>query len=49
MSFQRIPGDNFYKIKILFFEDLNQLHYVYVAESLIKEDKELLELKVIDE
>jgi rod shape-determining protein MreC len=49
ISFQRIPGDNFYKIKILFFEDLNQLHYVYVAESLIKEDKELLELKVIDD
>ena len=49
ISFQRIPGDNFYKIKILFFEDLNQLHYVYVAESIIKKEKELLELKVKDE
>ena len=49
MSFQRIPGDNFYKIKILFFEDLNQLHYVYVAESLIKKEKELFELKAIDD
>ena len=43
-SFQEIPGDNFYKIKIHFFEDMNRLHYVYIAESLIKQEKELLEL-----
>ena len=49
ISFQRIPGDNFYKIKILFFEDLNQLRYVYVAESIIKKEKELLELQVKDD
>ena len=49
ISFQRIPGDNFYKMRIQFFEDLNQLHYVYVAESLIKQEKELLELNAKDD
>lgn len=44
-SFQKIPGDNFYKIKMKFFEDLNRVYYVYVAESLIKKEKELLEKK----
>ncbi len=48
-SFQEIPGDNFYKIKIHFFEDMNRLHYVYIAESLIKQEKELLELNVEDD
>lgn len=42
-SFEKIPGDNFFKINIQFFQDLNQLHYVYIAESLIKNEKELLE------
>ena len=49
ISFQKIPGDNFYKIKIRFFEDLNRLHYVYVTESIIKEEKESLELKAKDD
>ncbi|MBC8266003.1 MAG: rod shape-determining protein MreC [Flavobacteriales bacterium] len=49
ISFQKIPGDNFYKIRIQFFEDLNRLHYVYVAESLIKQEKELLELNAKDD
>ena len=49
ISFQQIPGDNFYKIKIRFFEDLNRLHYVYVTESIIKEEKESLELKAKDD
>jgi rod shape-determining protein MreC len=49
ISFQKIPGDNYYKIKILFFEDLNKLLYVYVAESIIKEEKELLDLNVEDD
>ena len=48
-SFQEIPGDNFYKIKIDFFEDMNRLHYVYIAESLIKQEKELLELNAEDD
>jgi len=49
ISFQKIPGDNFYKIQIQFFEDLNRIHYVYVAESLIKDEKELLELNAKDD
>ena len=49
ISFQKIPGNNFYKMRIQFFEDLNRLHYVYVAESLIKPEKELLELKAKDD
>ena len=49
ISFQKIPGDNFYKIKIQFFEDLNRLHYVNVAESLIRQEKELLELNAKDD
>jgi len=49
ISFQKIPGGNFYKIKIRFFEDLNRLHYVYVTESIIKEEKESLELKAKDD
>ncbi len=49
ISFQKIPGENFYKIKIQFFEDLNRIHYVYVAESLIKQEKELLELNAKDD
>ena len=49
ISFQRIPGDNFYKMRIQFFKDLNRLHYVYVAESLIKQEKELLELNAKDD
>ncbi len=46
ISFEKIPGNNFYKIKIQFFEDFNKVHYVYVAESIIKEEKELLELNI---
>ena len=49
ISFQKIPGENFYKIKILFFEDLNRIHYVYVAESLMRQEKELLELNAKDD
>ena len=43
-DFKEIKGENFYKIKIHFFEDMNRLHYVYITESLIKKEKELLEL-----
>jgi len=43
IAFDKIPGDNFYQINIQFFEDLNKITYVYITESLIKEEKELLE------
>ncbi len=43
ISFEKIPGDNFYQINIQFFEDLNRITYVYITESLIKDEKKLLE------
>jgi len=43
ISFEKIPGDNFYQINMQFFEDLNRIVYVYITESLIKDEKELLE------
>ena len=43
-SFEETSGENFYKIKIQLFSDLNRIQYVYVAESRIKREKELLEL-----
>ncbi len=49
LLFQEEEGDNFYKIKMQFFEDLNSVDFVFVTESLIKKEKELLEKNAIDD
>lgn len=48
-GFHKIPGENFYSIQIQLFEDLNRLTYVYVAESLQKEEREQLEKNILND